>query len=440
MERDSFRTRTGFIIACIGSAVGMGNIWLFPARVSSLGGAAFLIPYFICVIVIGFTGVIGEMAFGRAMGAGPMGAFGKATEMRGKGKKLGEGLALIPVLTSFALAIGYSVVVGWILKYLVGSLSGELFQASSVDEFGGMFNAVAGSFGNVGWHIVALVLTFVIMTYGIASGIEKANKVMMPLFFAMFVGMAIYISTLPGASAGYYYLTHPDWSYLLNGKTWVYALGQAFFSLSLAGSGTLVYGSYLKKDVDVPTSARTVAFWDTMAALVAALTIIPAMATAGQELTSGGPGLMFIFLPNVFAQMPGGNLVIIIFFLAVTFAGLTSLVNLFETPVEAVQTKFGLSRKKSVAIVAVIGSSIAICIEGIVSGWMDIFSIYFCPIGAAIAGILFFWVCGKDFVRVQVDMGARKKLGNWFEFASKYVFCGLTIAVLVFGTLLGGIG
>lgn len=440
MERDSFRTRTGFIIACIGSAVGMGNIWLFPARVSSLGGAAFLIPYFICVIVIGFTGVIGEMAFGRAMGAGPMGAFGKATEMRGKGKKLGEGLALIPVLTSFALAIGYSVVVGWILKYLVGSLSGELFQASSVDEFGGMFNAVAGSFGNVGWHIVALVLTFVIMTYGIASGIEKANKVMMPLFFAMFVGMAIYISTLPGASAGYHYLTHPDWSYLLNGKTWVYALGQAFFSLSLAGSGTLVYGSYLKKDVDVPTSARTVAFWDTMAALVAALTIIPAMATAGQELTSGGPGLMFIFLPNVFAQMPGGNLVIIIFFLAVTFAGLTSLVNLFETPVEAVQTKFGLSRKKSVAIVAVIGSSIAICIEGIVSGWMDIFSIYFCPIGAAIAGILFFWVCGKDFVREQVDMGARKKLGNWFEFASKYVFCGLTIAVLVFGTLLGGIG
>ena len=440
MERDNFRTRTGFIIACIGSAVGMGNIWLFPARVSALGGAAFLIPYFICVIVIGFTGVIGEMAFGRAMGAGPMGAFGKATEMRGKGRSLGEGLALVPVLTSFALAIGYSVVVGWILKYLVGSLTGDLFQASSVDEFGGMFNAVASSFGNVGWHIVALVLTFIIMIYGIGAGIEKANKVMMPLFFAMFVGMAIYISTLPGASDGYYYLTHPDWSYLANGKTWVYALGQAFFSLSLAGSGTLVYGSYLKKDVDIPTSARTVAFWDTMAALVAALTIIPAMATAGQELTSGGPGLMFIFLPNVFAQMPGGNLVIIIFFLAVTFAGLTSLVNLFETPVEALQTKFGLSRKKAVAIIAITGSTIAICIEGIVSGWMDIFSIYFCPIGAAIAGILFFWVCGKDFVRKQVEMGAKKPIGNWFEFASKYVFCFLSIAVLVLGTLLGGIG
>lgn len=440
MERDSFKTRSGFIIACIGSAVGMGNIWLFPARVSAFGGAAFLIPYFICVIVIGFTGVIGEMAFGRAMNAGPMGAYGKATERAGKGRALGETLSLIPVLGSLALAIGYSVVVGWILKYLFGSVTGSLFEAASVEEYAGLFGQTAVSFGNVGWHLVALALAFLIMIYGIASGIEKANKVMMPLFFVMFVGMAIYIATLPGAADGYRYLTHPDWSVLFNGKTWVYALGQAFFSLSLAGSGTLVYGSYLKKDVDVPYSARTVSFWDTMAALVAAITIIPAMATAGQELTSGGPGLMFIFLPNVFANMPGGKVVMVIFFLAVAFAGLTSLVNLFETPVEALQTKFGFSRKKAVCIIALVGSVIAICIEGIVSGWMDICSIYICPLGALIAGIMFFWVCGKDFVREQIDMGAKKKIGGWFEFASKYVFCGLTIAVLVLGSILGGIG
>lgn len=440
MERDSFKTRSGFIIACIGSAVGMGNIWLFPARVSAFGGAAFLIPYFICVIVIGFTGVIGEMAFGRAMNAGPMGAYGKATERAGKGRALGETLSLIPVLGSLASAIGYSVVVGWILKYLFGSVTGSLFEATSVEEYAGLFGQTAVSFGNVGWHLVALALAFLIMIYGIASGIEKANKVMMPLFFVMFVGMAIYIATLPGAADGYRYLTHPDWSVLFNGKTWVYALGQAFFSLSLAGSGTLVYGSYLKKDVDVPYSARTVSFWDTMAALVAAITIIPAMATAGQELTSGGPGLMFIFLPNVFANMPGGKVVMVIFFLAVAFAGLTSLVNLFETPVEALQTKFGFSRKKAVCIIALVGSVIAICIEGIVSGWMDICSIYICPLGALIAGIMFFWVCGKDFVREQIDMGAKKKIGGWFEFASKYVFCGLTIAVLVLGSLLGGIG
>lgn len=439
-ERDSFKSRTGFIIACIGSAVGMGNIWLFPARVSALGGAAFLIPYFICVIVIGFTGVVGEMAFGRAMGAGPMGAFGSATERAGKGRKAGEILSLVPVLGSLALAIGYSVVVGWILKYLVGSVTGSVFKAEDIDGYIEAFNTTAGPFGNVGWHILALAVTFVIMIYGIASGIERANKIMMPLFFVMFVGMAIYIATLPGAADGYRYLIHPDWSLLAKGKTWIYALGQAFFSLSLAGSGTLVYGSYLKKNMDIPYSARNVALWDTAAALVAALTIIPAMATAGQELTSGGPGLMFIFLPNVFAQMPGGRIVIIIFFLAVGFAGLTSLVNLFETPVEALQTKFGLSRKKSVGIIAVIGTVVALCIEGIVSGWMDICSIYICPIGALLAGIMFFWICGKDFVREQIDMGAKRPLGRWYEPASKYVFCGLTILVLVLGSVMGGIG
>ena len=418
----------------------MGNIWLFPARLSALGGAAFLIPYFICVIVIGFSGLIGEMAFGRAMEAGPMGAFGKATEKAGKGRRLGETFSLVPVITSLCLAIGYSVVVGWIIKYLVGSVTGSAFNMAGVEEFGAAFGATASGFGSVGWHILGLAITFIVLAFGIASGIEKVNKVLMPLFFLLFVGLAIYISTLPGASEGYRYLTHPDWSILLDGKVWVYALGQAFFSLSLAGSGTLVYGSYLSRTQNVRLCARTVALWDTVAALVAGLTIIPAMATAGQELTSGGPGLMFIFLPNVFTQMPGGRLVMIIFFLAVCLAGITSLVNLFETPIEALQTKFGLSRKKAVLIIAVIGSAVAVCIEGIVSGWMDIWSIYFCPIGALIAGIMFFWVCGKDFVNSHVNLGSEKPVGKWFFPAGKYVFCGLTLLVLVLGTLLGGIG
>lgn len=440
MERDNFRSKTGFIIACIGSAVGMGNIWLFPARVSALGGAAFLIPYFICIIVIGFTGVIGEMTFGRAMGAGPMGAFGKATERAGKGKNLGETLSLVPVITSLALAIGYSVVVGWILKYMVGSILGSVFASNSVEEYAEAFGATAASFGSVGWHLLGLAITFGIMIFGVSSGIERVNKIMMPLFFVMFIGMAVYLSLLPGSERAYDFLLKPDWSQLANPKTWVYALGQAFFSLSLAGSGTLVYGSYLKKDVDIPSSAKNVAFWDTMAALVAAFTIIPAMAIAGQELTGGGPGLMFIFLPNVFAQIPGGRIVIIVFFMAVTFAGLTSLVNLFETPVEALQTKFDFGRKKAVGIIAAIGVVVGVCIEGIVSGWMDIFSIYMCPLGAFFAGVIFFWVCGSDFVREHVNMGAKKPIGKWFDFAGKYVFCGLTILVLVLGTLLGGIG
>ncbi|MBU5626590.1 sodium-dependent transporter [Oscillibacter sp. MSJ-2] len=440
-KRDQFTGKWGFIVACIGSAVGMGNIWLFPARVSQYGGAAFLIPYFICVVVIGYTGVIGEMAFGRAMEAGPLVAFGKVTERSGRGRRLGEMLALIPVLGSLALAIGYSVVVGWILKYAAGSITGSALTPVSVGEFEAAFGATASSFGSVGWQLAGLAVVFAIMVFGVSSGIERANRVMMPLFFLMFIAVAVYVSTLDGAGAGYRYLFLPEsWSALLNPKTWLYALGQAFFSLSLAGSGTLVYGSYLKKDADIPFCARNVALFDTLAALIAALAIIPAMAVAGVDTTQSGPGLMFIYLPGVFKQMPGGRIVMIVFFVAVLFAGLSSLINLFESPIEALQTRFGFSRRRAVGTVGAVGAVVGVCIEGIVSGWMDVCSIYLCPVGALLAGILFFWVCGKDFVRAQIDQGAARPLGKAFEPMSKYGFCGLTLLVLVLGSVFGGIG
>ena len=440
-KRDQFTGKWGFIVACIGSSVGMGNIWLFPSRVSGYGGAAFLLPYFLCVIIIGYTGVVGEMAFGRAMEAGPLAAFGKATERAGKGRGLGEALALVPVLGSLAFAIGYSVVVGWILKYTVGSFTGSALAAADTGEFAAAFGATASSFGSVGWQVAGLIIVFAIMILGVSGGIEKANRVMMPLFFVMFIGVAVYVATLPGAADGYRYLFAPDsWQMLFQPKTWLYALGQAFFSLSLAGSGTLVYGSYLKKDADIPFCARSVAFFDTLAAMIAALAIIPAMTIAGADPTQSGPGLMFIFLPGVFRQMPGGRIVMIVFFVAVLFAGLTSLINLFESPIEALQTRFGFSRPKAVLTVGAVGTVVGVCIEGIVSGWMDVCSIYICPIGALLAGVMFFWVCGRDFVHSQVSQGAARPLNPAFEPMSKYGFCGLTLAVLVLGSLFGGIG
>lgn len=439
-KRDNFSSKIGFIIACIGSAVGMGNVWLFPARLSSLGGASFLIPYIICVILIGYSGVVEEMAFGRAMKAGPMGAFGKTTKLAGKSEKLGEAISLVPVITSLCLAIGYSVVVGWILKYFVGAITGSAIKGLDLEAMGNNFGVTAGNFASVPWHVIGLAITFIIMIFGISKGIEKVNKFMMPAFFVLFVGLAVYISTLAGAENGYKFLFNPDWSYLLRAKTWIYALGQAFFSLSLAGSGTLVYGSYLSEKEDVKFCARNVALFDTLAAIIAGITIIPAMAAAGQELTGGGPGLLFIFLPNVFSQFVGGQAVMIIFFFAMLCAGFSSLVNLFETPVEALQTKFGMSRGKAVGIIAVIGTAVGVCIEGIVSGWMDIFSIYLCPLGAFLAGVMFFWVLGKDFVKEQVSLGAKKPVGDFYYNFGKYVFCGLTILVLVLGTALGGIG
>lgn len=434
-KRDTFKNRFGFILACIGSAVGMGNIWMFPYRVGECGGAAFLIPYFIFVFVLGFAGVAGEMAFGRAMGAGSIGSFRKAAEMRGQ--KWGGFVGLIPTVASLGIAIGYSVVVGWILKFLSGGITGEVMKVQSEEYFGG----IASNFGSIPWHMLALAITFVIMVFGVSKGIEKVNKFMMPLFFGLFLILAIRVFFLEGSSEGYQFLLKPDWSMLAEPKTWVYALGQAFFSLSLAGCGTIVYGSYLKKEEDIISCARNVAIFDTLAALLAAFVILPAVFAFGMD-PSAGPPLMFITMPKVFQQMPAGNVFCIIFFVAVFFAAITSLINLFETPVEAVQEKFHVSRTAAVLIVACVAVPIGILIEGgdTVSSWMDLFSIYLTPVGALLAAIMFFWVCPKGFAREQVQLGRAKRIGKWFEPMTKYVFVGLTIAVCVLGILFGGIG
>ncbi|CDI49273.1 sodium-dependent transporter [Clostridium tetani] len=435
-NRDSFESKIGFILACIGSAVGMGNIWLFPYRVGQFGGAAFLIPYIIFVVVIGFTGVIGEMSFGRAMGTGPVGAFKKALGKRGK--KHGDLIGLIPVIGSLGIAIGYSVVVGWILRFTVGAITGSMIKAPDSSAY---FASIAGKLGSLSWHLLALALTFIIMTMGVAKGIEKVNKIMMPAFFVLFLILAIRVGTLPGAMEGYKYLLVPKWEFLREPKTWVFALGQAFFSLSLAGSGTVVYGSYLKKTENIVESAKYVTLFDTCAAMLAALVIIPSVFAFGMN-PAAGPPLMFIIMPSVFKQMPMGQLSAIIFFLAVLFAGITSLMNLFETPIEALQERFNFSRKASVSIIAMIGAITGIILEDSdkLGTWMDVISIYVIPLGALLAGIMFFWICGSKFAREQVQLGNNKEIGSWFEPMTKYAFCGLTIIVYILGIFYGGIG
>lgn len=439
-QREEFRTRLGFIVACIGSAVGMGNIWMFPYRTGKFGGAAFLIPYFIFVILLGFSGVIGEMAFGRGVKAGPLGAFSSAMEMRfgEKGKKWGKLIGMVPVIGSLGIAIGYSVVVGWFLKYLFTALTGQL---TKVEDMGSFFGSLAVNFGSIGWQMLGLGLTFLIMILGVTKGIEKMNKLMMPVFFVFFIILLVRVTTLPNALDGYRYLFVPNWEQLGNIKTWVYALGQAFFSLSLAGSGTIVYGSYLKKDIDVVSCAKNVAFFDTCAALLAGMVVIPAVFAFQLDVASGPP-LMFITLPAVFQQMPFGGLFAIIFFVAVLFAAITSLMNLFETPIEALQQQFRLSRGWAVGIIAVISAAVGIFIESgdAVGAWMDAVSIYIIPLGALLAGIMFFWVCPKGYARKQVELGASKPLGKWFEPVTKYVFVGITLIVYVLGIFFGGIG
>ena len=437
--RDAFRSRWGFKLACIGSAVGMGNIWMFPSRVSAYG-AVFLLPYILFVALIASTGVIGEMAFGRAAGGGPIVAFGEAARRRTGSRRWGDALGLVPVAGSLAMAIGYSVVVGWLLKYAADALTGAWLENRGVEAFDAAFSSAASAWGNNLWQTAAVVIAMVIMALGIGGGIEKANKVMMPLFFCLFLGLAVYISTLPGAGAGYRYMFLMDPAGLLDPMVWVYALGQAFFSLSVAGNGTLIYGSYLSREADVPASARTVALFDTLAAMLAALVIIPAMATAGETLSRSGPGLLFIFLPNLFREMPGGPVIMAVFFVAALFAGMTSLINLFEAPIATVQEKFRLSRLAAVGAVGAVGLAASLAIQGIVSPWMDVCSIYACPVGALLAGVFFFWVWGKADCLSQVNLARRKPLGSWFYPLAKYAFCGVTVIVLVMGAIKGGIG
>lgn len=456
-NRDNFTSRTGFILASIGSAVGMGNIWRFPVMISTYGGLTFLIPYIVFVITIASTGVIEEFSLGRLFQTGPIGAFKGSmesyAETNNKNKKkyslLGKSLGFIPVLGSLALAIGYTVVMSWILKYTFMAITGSLYALhQDMNMIGATFGQTASAWGANVWIILTICISFLIMFLGVSKGIEKANKVMMPILFFLFVGLGIYIATLSGASSGYKYIFSinlPDFTgagdaFKYWAKVLIFAFGQAFFSLSVAGNGSLIYGSYLKKDADIPSSSRNVAIFDTIAALLASLVIIPAIATTGGVLSSGGPGLMFIYLVNVMNGMAGGRIIGAIFFIIVTFAGLSSIINLYEAPIAFLQDELKLNRTISTLIIHIIGGAIAICIQAITSEWMDVVSIYICPLGALLAGIMFFYFLNKNKALSEVNLGAKKPIGKWFYTAGKFVYCPLALIALVAGAFLGGIG
>lgn len=458
-NRDGFQSKWGFILACIGSAVGMGNIWRFPIMVSTFGGLTFLIPYFIFVVLIGSTGVIEEFALGRWAQAGPVDAFGKCTEERTGKKSLGQAIGAIPIIGAMMLAIGYTVVMGWIIKYTFMGISGSLFGlGTDMGSIGGAFGATApeaaslgeavgmmfqnGIFGigNGGWQIAGLVVALVIMSFGVAKGIEVANKIMMPLLFGLFLVLAVYIAFLPGSGDGYRYILTLNPAGLANPQVWIFAFGQAFFSLSVAGNGSVIYGSYLPKGENLPQSARNVAFFDTLAALLAAFVILPAMAAGGVEPSSGGPGLMFVYLVNVLNGMPGGRIVGMVFFICVFLAGLSSIVNLYEAPVAFLQERFKMNRIVSVAVIGVIGCIISVLIQPWTSQWMDVVSIYICPLGALLAGIMFFWVLKKETALGEVNLGLEKPIGNWFYPLGKYLYLVCAIVALIAGAILGGIG
>ena len=429
-----FTSSLGFVLAAVGSAVGMGNIWLFPYRVGQYGGGAFLIPYFIFVALFSYVGLSGEFALGRLTGTGAMGSLDYV--MKSRGKKGGKLLGIIPLLGVLGIAIGYSVVVGWVLRYTAGSVTGSILAGDS-QRF---FDALAVNFGSVPWHLIAVVFTVVILIFGVAAGIEKLSKFMMPAFFILFLIIAVRVAFLPGAAEGYLYLLRPDWSYLLKPETWVMAMGQAFFSLSINGAGMLIYGSYMKKDESILRHAGMTALLDTLAALLAGFAIIPAVFAFGIDPTSG-PSLMFVTLPQVFGQMPGGQIFALLFFVSVFFAGITSLMNMLEACGEALSSTVKLSRRAATLIVGVVTFVPGLFLESLagMGGWMDLITIYVSPFGALLVAVFIYFVLRVDTIKDELALGGKGRPGTFFTVTARF-YVLVAAAVWVLGIYYGGIG
>lgn len=430
-----FTSSAGAVLAAVGSAVGMGNIWLFPYRVGQYGGGAFLIPYFLFVALFSYVGLSGEFAFGRLTGTGARGSFDYA--MKSRGWKGGSILGILPLLGVLGIAIGYSVVVGWVLRYAAGSLTGSLL-ASQPDAY---FEELAVSFGSIPWHFIVIAATVVILVLGVTAGIEKISKFMMPAFYIFFLIIAVRVAFLPGAVEGYRYLLEPDWSYLLKFETWVMAMGQAFFSLSINGAGMLIYGSYMKKSENIIRQSVMTAILDTMAALLSGFAILPAVFAFGIAPNSG-PSLMFITIPRVFQQMPGGRILALFFFVSVLFAGITSLINMLEAVGESLSKGVKLPRKAAMIVVGCVTFGVSLFLESLpaMGSWLDAVTIYIAPFGAVLAAVMIYWVLGLKAIRAELMEGRTRPLGPAFGFLAKYVYVFLSAAVLVLGIVYGGIG
>ena len=349
-KREGFGSRIGFILAAAGSAVGLGNIWRFPYLAAKYGGGIFLLTYLILVVSFGFSLMVTEISLGRKTGKSVIGAYKQADKRFGF---LGPVAALVP----FIITPYYCVIGGWVIKYLVTFASGQAQSATDDGYFGGFIS----QFGEPSvYFIVFAVLTAAVVIFGVEKGIENVSKILMPVLVVLSIGIAVYTMTLPGAGAGVKYYILPDFkgfTVIKFMKTIVAAMGQLFYSMSLAMGIMVTYGSYMRKQDSIEKSTRQISFFDTFIAIIAGLIIVPSVFifSGGDEAAlNAGPGLMFVTLPKVFDSMRGGHIVGCAFFVLVAFAALTSSVSLLETMVSIITEKFGLKRAGSTAISLII--------------------------------------------------------------------------------------
>lgn len=353
-SRSNFSSKLGFVLAAAGSAVGLGNIWRFPYLAAKYGGGTFLLIYLILAITFGFTLMIAEIALGRKTGLSAIGAFKSLDKRFGF---LGILASLVPII----IFPYYSVIGGWVIKYFAVFISGGV-QASAGDTY--FTDSISGSVEPIGWFFLFMAFTAVIVLCGVEKGIEKVSKIMMPILVILTIIIAVYGLTLDGAMEGLIYYIKPHMSDV-SAKTILAAMGQLFYSMSLAMGIMITYGSYMKKENHLESSVRQIEIFDTGIAFLAGLMIIPAVfAFSGgdRSMLNAGPGLMFMTLPKVFASMRFGGVIGTIFFILVFFAALTSAISLMETIVSVFMDKFGWKRRFTGIFVAVLA-----CIMGIPS-------------------------------------------------------------------------
>lgn len=351
-NRSSFSGKLGFVLAAAGSAVGLGNIWRFPYLAAKYGGGIFLLVYLILAVTFGFTLMIGEVAIGRKTGLSAIGAFKK---LNSKFTFIGYLAALVPII----ILPYYSVIGGWVFKYLVSFLSGQAAAAAQ----DGYFESFIGQTGQpILWQSIFILGTAVVVFLGVEKGIEKVSKVLMPLLVLLTVGIAIYSITLPGATEGLVYYLKPNFSHF-SITTVVAAMGQLFYSMSLAMGIMITYGSYMKRGVSLEKAVSQIEIFDTGIAIFAGMMIVPAVfvfSGGDASAVNAGPGLMFITLPKVFGSMPLGLVVGILFFVLVLFAALTSSISLMETIVSIVCDRLHWKRRFATVLVTLFTLALAL--------------------------------------------------------------------------------
>lgn len=442
MKRDGFGSGLGALMALIGSAVGLGNLWKFPYMAGSNGGAAFILIYIGFMFILCLPLLLCEFIIGRGSQANPVGAF----------KKLAPGSywylnGVMGVVTAFIILSFYSVVGGWAIKYLLTSFQ---FGFNTAMDASVEFNSFTQSpLLPVLMHLVFLGLTVVILWTGVKNGIEKYSKILMPVLFFMVIILAIFAINLPNAQEGINFMIKPDWSkvtpiVVLN------ALGQGLFSLSLGMGIAITYGSYIKKSDNLSKVAIVTIIMDLIFALLAGLVILPSVFAFGYSPTEG-PGLLFIVLPEVFARMPGGNIFAIAFFIVLIIAAITSAMSLLEVVISYLTEEKKMPRKKALiysgTALAITGSLCSLSL-GILSDFkitgstiFDFFdklsSTYMMPIGALFIALFVGWKMKEKAVRDELSNNGTIKIKafNIFWFLTRY-FVPVAI-VLIFFNLLG---